>query len=71
MAEPLEIRIDTGECQGAGECVYRAAGTFALGSDGRSTVIDPRGDEPDVILGAARACPHFAITVMRGNERLV
>ena len=71
MGSRLEIRIDLAECRGAGECVYRAPGTFALGSADRSEVIDPEGDPEARILAAARACPHFAITVQRDGERLV
>ena len=67
----LEIRIDQGDCRGAGECVHRAPETFSLDGNERSEVVDPAGNPDDQILAAARACPHFAIRVYRGGERVV
>lgn len=71
MVDELEIRIDVAVCRGAGECAYRASRTFELGTDSRARVIDSEGDEPEVIVAAARCCPNFAIAVRRGGERLV
>ncbi len=70
-AMPLEIRIDREACRGAGECVFRAPGSFAL-DDADRAVVRGAGDDPDArIVEAARACPHFAIQVLRDGERVV
>lgn len=67
----LLIEIDRAVCRGTGECVFRASRTFSLGGDGKARVADAPGDPRDRILGAARSCPHFAITVTSGGSRLV
>jgi ferredoxin len=67
----LEIQIDQGDCRGAGECVHRAPETFSLDPDERSEVANPTGNPEEQILAAARACPHFAIRVYRGGDRIV
>jgi ferredoxin len=67
----LEIEIDRGMCMGAGECVHHAPATFALGPDNRSTVVDAAGDDEDKVLGAAAACPNFAISVRRDGAQVL
>jgi len=67
----LEIAIDRTACRGAGECIYRAPRTFALDASDRAVVVSVDSDSEAVVLAAARACPHFAISVQRGSERLV
>ena len=67
----LEVEVNRAVCRGAGECVFRAPGTFALDDESRSRVRDPAGDARDVVLAAARSCPHFAISVTSGGRRLV
>ncbi len=56
---------------GQGQCVYWAPGTFELGDDGLSRVTDAAGDPEDKIVLGARGCPTGAISVWRGDERVV
>ncbi len=67
----LRIEIDHDTCMGQGQCVYWAPGTFELGDDGLSRVTDADGDPEDKIVLGARGCPTGAISVWRGDERLV
>ena len=67
----LRIEIDHDTCMGQGQCVYWAPGTFELGDDGLSRVLDAEGDPEDKIALGAKGCPTGAISVWRGDERLV
>jgi ferredoxin len=59
----LKIKIDREACIGAAACVAAAGKTFALDEEGKSTVIDPQGDEKAKILQAEAGCPTQAIQV--------
>ena len=61
---PYKIRIDRSLCTGYGECVGIAPEVFALGDDRVSFVLDPEGNDDELILDAARACPVDAITLI-------
>jgi len=67
----LEVRVDRDACRGAGECVFRAPASFALDAEGKSVPSEPPADPEEVVLAAARSCPHFAIAVRRGGRALV
>lgn len=67
----LRIEIDRAACRGAGECVKRAPESFALDEEARAMLRRPSGDDEATLLRAARACPHFAISVHRAEKRLV
>ena len=58
---PYKIRIDRSLCTGYGECIGIAP---ALGDDRVSFVLDPEGNDDELILDAARACPVDAITLI-------
>jgi len=59
----IRIVIDRERCVGSGNCLYWAPGTFDLGDDGVSVVVDPEGDDEERIRVAAEGCPTRAITV--------
>jgi ferredoxin len=67
-SERFEIRVDRAACRGAGECTLRAPNTFELDTEKRSVVKNPTGEARDVIIAAAHSCPHFAITVLSGEN---
>jgi ferredoxin len=71
VSEPLQVSIDTESCRGAGECVFRAPGTFALSAADRAVLREGSADEEAAVLDAARSCPHFAISVRRGGSQIV
>jgi ferredoxin len=60
---PYQITIDRHLCSGYGECIGIAPEVFRLGDDNISVVVDPEGDDEEIILDAARACPVDAITL--------
>jgi ferredoxin len=68
---PLEVHVDREACRGAGECALRAPQSFRLDDESRSVPRTSVGDPPEILLAAARSCPHFAITVRRGDRVVV
>lgn len=55
--------IEAARCNGCTRCVMVAPKTFAMTADGsRAKVIDPAGDQPEVIKAAADGCRRGAIT---------
>ena len=55
--------VDKEKCIGCGACTAIAPNTFKLGGDGKSEVINPKGDPEKTIQEAADACPVQAISV--------
>ena len=67
----LDIRIDREVCMGSGNCVFWAPGVLDLDDEGIAVVLDPTAANDDKIVLAAQGCPTQAITVYRGDEKLV
>ena len=63
MRRKLEVTVDHTKCVGNGTCLTIATHTFEHNWDRQSTVIDPNGDPPELILEAAETCPVSAISV--------
>lgn len=61
----LRVHVDEDVCIGAGQCEELAPGTFEVGDDGVSQVIDEDGDPERALVEAERACPSGAISVRR------
>lgn len=61
--ETYRISIDREACVGDGLCRETAPETFTINPDGKSTVVDPDGDEPRYIKAAAKNCRLQAITL--------
>lgn len=57
----MKIKVDRGLCIGAGTCVVVAPKTFDLDDELKAVVTDPKGDDEDTIIEAAKVCPVFAI----------
>ncbi len=56
---------------GSGNCSFWAPGVFDLDDDGIAFVVDPAAQSDDKIVLAAQGCPTQAISVLRGDEKLV
>ena len=56
-------KVDSEKCIGCGACVAIAGNTFKLNAEGKSEVINPTGDTPEVIQQAVEGCPVGAITL--------
>ena len=67
----LDIRIDRDVCMGSGNCVFWAPGVLDLDDEGIAVVLDASAAEDEKIVLAAQGCPTQAITVFRGDEKLV
>jgi ferredoxin len=57
------IEIDRDTCIGDQLCCSEAPNTFDVDDEGIAVVTDPEGDEPEVILAAAQACPVDCISL--------
>ncbi|MBK5288697.1 MAG: ferredoxin [Acidimicrobiia bacterium] len=67
----LSIQINRDVCMGSGNCSFWAPGVFDLDEDGVAFVTDPEGESEDKIILAAQGCPTQAISVFRGDEKVV
>ncbi len=67
----LVVEIDRDVCMGSGNCLYWAPGVFDLDDDSIARVVDATAAAEEKILDAARRCPTHAISVRRGDTRLV
>jgi ferredoxin len=61
----LQILIDRDTCMGSGNCVFWAPGTFDLGDDGISVVLEPAEGEERQMFLAQEGCPTRAISLWR------
>jgi ferredoxin len=59
----IRIEVDRGLCIGSGDCVDTAPSVFELDSEDKARVIDPDGDDTQIVLDAAMNCPVTAIFV--------
>ncbi len=67
----LSIEINRDVCMGSGNCSFWAPGVFDLDDDGVAFVTDAEGEPEEKILLAAQGCPTQAISVFRGDEKVV
>ena len=59
----IRIEVDRGLCIGSGDCVDTAPAVFELDAEDKARVIDPDGDDTQLVLDAALNCPVTAIFV--------
>jgi len=64
MPRKLIVSVDHSKCVGNGTCLTIAMHVFEHNWDKQSTVVDPDGDPPELILEAAETCPVSAIRVL-------
>ncbi|MCK9903085.1 ferredoxin [Parafrankia colletiae] len=55
------VAVDRERCVGSGMCVLYAPDSFAHDEVAKVVVLDPMGDEEDVIGSAVDACPTGAL----------
>ena len=55
------IEVDRDLCIGAESCVILAGKTFKMDDERKAIIIDPKGDNNDMIYRAAQACPVAAV----------
>lgn len=59
------INVDQDKCIGSANCEYWAPDTFEVDPETqKSTVLDPEGDDLDLIERAVTGCPTGAISVV-------
>ncbi|MBI3245954.1 MAG: ferredoxin [Deltaproteobacteria bacterium] len=59
----LRITVDQNKCVGSTTCLHTARSTFALDETGKSSVVNPHGDNEATVIEAAESCPVGAIIV--------
>lgn len=59
----MKITIDKNKCRGHSNCEAIAPNVFALDDNFKALIVDPKGDNDEVILQAAKACPTLAIAL--------
>jgi ferredoxin len=52
-----KIEIDRDTCIGDQLCCAEAPNTFDVDDEGIAVITNPEGDDPEVILNAAKGCP--------------
>lgn len=57
----MKITVDRTKCEGYARCVQAAPKVFQLDAKMIAEVVDPKGDNDEKILLAARLCPTKAI----------
>lgn len=59
----MKIKLIRDKCISAGTCVAIAANTFELDEEGKVVLKDPKGDDEQTIIDAAKSCPTQAIEI--------
>ncbi len=59
----MKIKVDRELCTSVATCVAVAPNTFELDNEGIAIIKDPKGDDKETILQAAKSCPVDAIIV--------
>ncbi len=57
----MKITVDRTKCEGYAKCVQAAPKVFKLDAKMIAEVIDPKGDNDEKIILAAKICPTKAI----------
>lgn len=57
-----KLTVDKKKCIGCGTCAILYPKTFKLGKDGKSEVINPKGNSEEEIQNAIDSCPVSAIS---------
>lgn len=59
----MKIEINRELCIGCGTCASIAPETFEIDDEGKAKVKNPKGDDNETILEAAKSCPVSAIII--------
>jgi ferredoxin len=59
----MKVRVDRDLCIGLGNCVALAPTVFALDTENKATVIDPKSVDDKTLLDSAESCPVQAIII--------
>ncbi len=65
-----KVIVDRDACIGAASCVAVAGRTYYMDDENKAVVIEPWGDDDEMILLSAQACPTLAIRLIDedGNQ---
>lgn len=61
------ITTDRDRCIGSGLCTLYASATFSQDEEAKVVVLDPQGDDLDVVRTAVEACPTRALAIADGG----
>ena len=67
----MKIEINRELCMGSGNCSFWAPGVFDLDDDGIAVVLDPTASPEDKVILAGQGCPTQAISITKGDQKVV
>ena len=67
----MKIKLLRDKCISAGTCVAIAPNTFELDDEGKVVLKDPKGDDEQTIIDAAKSCPTQAIEIYDDEGKLI
>jgi ferredoxin len=67
----MKIKLLRDKCISAGTCVAIAPNTFELDEEGKVKLKNPKGDDEQTIMDAAKSCPVQAIEIYDDEDNQV
>lgn len=67
----MKIRLFRDKCISAATCVAIAPETFELDDEGKVVLKDPKGNDEQTIIDAAKSCPTQAIEIYDDHDKRI
>jgi len=67
----MKIKLLRDKCISAGTCVAIAPNTFELDEEGKVKLKNPKGDDEQTIMDAAKSCPVQAIEIYDDEDNQI
>lgn len=67
----MKIKLLLDKCISAATCVAIAPETFELDDEGKVVLKDPKGNDEQTILDAAKSCPTQAIEIYDDDDKRI
>ncbi len=67
----MKIKILRDKCISAATCVAIAPETFELDDEGKVVLKDPKGNDEQTIIDAAKSCPTQAIEIYGDDDKRI
>ncbi len=67
----MKIKLLRDKCISAGTCVAIAPSTFELDEEGKVKLKNPKGDDEQTVLDAAKSCPVQAIEIYDDEDNQI
>ncbi|MDD5749925.1 MAG: ferredoxin [Patescibacteria group bacterium] len=67
----MKIKVDRELCTSVATCIAVAPNTFELDDEGIAIIKNPKGDDEETILQAAKSCPVDAIIIYDDDNKQI